>query len=96
MIGRNFAFQNGLGSVDNKNSLKHYGNSFKQLALTVHGLMFGTAYYRTKEFLRLRLGGSLFSGGLLLEGGTYYWNFTVVFSFVSPPLYVSTVQWKLD
>ena len=32
----------------NKNSLKHYENSLKQLALTVHGLIqciFGRAYY---------------------------------------------------
>ena len=28
-----------------KNSLKHYENSLKQLALTVHGLIFGRAYY---------------------------------------------------
>ena len=37
IIGRNFAFQNGLGLT------------IKQLALTVHGLIFGRAYYR-KEF----------------------------------------------
>ena len=30
IIGRNFAFQNGLGSP-NKNSPKHYENSLKQL-----------------------------------------------------------------
>ena len=36
-IGGNFAFQNGLGLT------------IKQLALTVHGLIFGRAYYR-KDF----------------------------------------------
>ena len=35
--------------LDNKNSLKHYGNSLKQLALTVHGLIFGRTHYR-KDF----------------------------------------------
>ena len=38
--------------LDNKNSVKHYENNFKQLkqlALTVHGLIFGRAYFR-KEF----------------------------------------------
>ena len=35
--------------LDNKNSLKQYKNSLKQLALTVHGLIFGRAYYR-KDF----------------------------------------------
>ena len=29
-----------------KNSVKHYENSLKQLALTVHGLIFGRASYR--------------------------------------------------
>ena len=37
IIERNFAFQNGLGLTT------------KQLALTVHGLVFGRAYYR-KDF----------------------------------------------
>ena len=31
--------------LDNKNSLKHSENSLKQLVLTVHGLIFGKAYY---------------------------------------------------
>ena len=31
--------------LDNKNSLKHYKNSLKQLAVTVHGLIFRRAYY---------------------------------------------------
>ena len=35
--------------LDNKNRPKHYQNSLKQLALTVHGLTFGRAYYR-KDF----------------------------------------------
>ena len=35
--------------LDNKNSLKHYENSLKQLALKVHGLIFGWMYYR-KDF----------------------------------------------
>ena len=37
VIGRNFAFQNGLSLT------------IEQLALTVHGLIFGRAYYR-KDF----------------------------------------------
>ena len=37
IIGRNFAFQNRLSLT------------IKQLALTVHGLIFGRAYYR-KDF----------------------------------------------
>ena len=65
IIGRNFAFQNGLGLT------------IKQLALTVHGLMFGRAYYR-KDFCIWDLGG-LFSGGLVFfwGGGGAYQNFTV-------------------
>ena len=40
-------------------------NSFKQISLTVHGLIFGRAYYH------LRLGGGgLFLGGLIF-GGAY-------------------------
>ena len=52
--------------------------TIKQLALTVHGLIFGRAYYR-KDFCVGDLGG-LFSGGLLFfvgGGGAYYRNFTV-------------------
>ena len=55
IIGRNFAFQNGLGLTT------------KQLAVTVHGLIFGRAYYR-KDFCVCDLGG-LFSGGGLFWGG---------------------------
>ena len=35
--------------LDNKDSLQHYENSLKQLALTVYGLIFGRAYYRKKD-----------------------------------------------
>ena len=31
--------------LDNKNSLKHYENSLKHLALTVHGRIIRRAYY---------------------------------------------------
>ena len=48
IIARNFTFHSGLGLTD-KNCLKHYENSLKQLTLTVHGLMFGTAYF-PKDF----------------------------------------------
>ena len=43
---------NGLG-LTIKTAEQHHENSLKQLALTVHGLIFGRAYYR-KDFLRLR------------------------------------------
>ena len=49
--------------------------SLKQLPLTVHGLIFGRAYYR-KDICVLDLRGS-FSGGLMF-GGAYYRNFTVL------------------
>ena len=51
-IGKNFAFQNGLGLACNKNSLKHYENNLKQLKIATTnglGLIFGKAYYR-KDF----------------------------------------------
>ena len=35
---KEFCFSKWVG-LDNKNSLKHYENSLKQLALTVHGLI---------------------------------------------------------
>ena len=56
---------------DNKNSLKHYENSLKQLSLIVHGLIFGRAYYQ-KDFCICDLGG-LFRGGLFFwgEGGLF-------------------------
>ena len=56
IIGRNSAFQ----------SLKHFENSSKQLAPTVHGLIFRRAYYR-KDIYVSDLGG-LFSGGLIFGG----------------------------
>ena len=43
IIGSNFAFWVG---IDNKNSLKHYENSLKQLAPTVHGLYSGEIIVR--------------------------------------------------
>ena len=56
--------------IDNKNCLKHYENSFKQLALTGYGLIFGSAYNRKDNYLRLRFGGLIF-------GRAYYRHFTV-------------------
>ena len=55
--------------LDNKNSLKQYGNSLhvkrlKQLALTVHGLIFGRA-----ELIIGRVFGSEFCRG---GGGGYF------------------------
>ena len=55
IIGRKFAFQNGLGLT------------IKQLAVTVHGFIFGRAYYR-KDFCVCDLGG-LFWGGLIFGWG---------------------------
>ena len=45
--------------LDNKNSIKHYENSLKQLALTIHGLIFGRAYYQ-KDW------GAYFQEGLFI------------------------------
>ena len=59
IIGRHFAFQNGLGLT------------IKPLALTVHGHIFGRAYYR-RDFCVSDLGG-LFQGG----GWACYRNFMV-------------------
>ena len=42
-IGRNFAFFKWLG-IRNENGLKRYESGPKQLALTVHGLIFGRAF----------------------------------------------------
>ena len=60
--------------LDNKNSLK-------QLALTVHGLIFGKAYY-WKDFCFRDFGdggGGLVSGkaSVFWGGGACYWNFAV-------------------
>ena len=49
--------------LDNKNNLKHQENSLKQLTLTVHGLIFGRAYYRKNICVWFL--GALFSEGLL-------------------------------
>ena len=70
VIGRNFAFQNGLGST--KNSLKHKDNSLKQLktanpnspwAYTWGG---GGGYYR-KDIFVSEIWGVYFRRGLLSE-----------------------------
>ena len=74
VIGRNFAFQNGVGlSIKTAKNTKM--NSLKQLTVTVHGLTFRRDYYR-KCNLRPRFGGLLL--GRLIFGGAYYRNFTVV------------------
>ena len=70
IIGRNFAFQNGLGLTikqkkTKEKTLKHYENGLKQLALTVHGLLFGSLL--SEVFLRLRFGGLIF-------GRSYFWG----------------------
>ena len=57
IIGRHFAFQNGLGLT------------IKQLALTVHGHIFGRAYYQ-RDFCVSDLGG-LFQGGVGLLSEFY-------------------------
>ena len=48
--------------LDNKDSLNNYKNSLKQLALTVHGLIFRMAYYR-KDFAS-EIWGAYFREGL--------------------------------
>ena len=52
-----------------KNSLKQYKNSLKQPILTVHGPIFGRAYYR-KDFASQLLfgGGGYFREGLFVGG----------------------------
>ena len=64
--------------LDNKNSLKRYENSLKQLKTASTNSPW--AYIReglvSEGFLRLRFGGELFSGGLSF-GGAYNRNFTV-------------------
>ena len=68
--------------LDNKNSLKYYKNTLKQLALTVHGLIFERAYYRKDIPVSEILGGGGGGGGgisgraFFLGGGTYYRYFT--------------------
>ena len=53
---------------DHKNSVKHYENSLKQLALTVHGLIFGRAYESEIWGGRLRFGGLIFGRACFWEG----------------------------
>ena len=70
IIGRNFAFQNELGFTIKTD----YENSLKQLAVTVHGFIFGRALL-LEGVLPLRFGGLIFrrasffwkGGGLILE-----------------------------
>ena len=64
IIGGNFAFQNGL---------KHEYNSLKQVTLTVHGLMFGRAYFG--RIFASEIGVAYFRAGLFFEGA-YCRNFT--------------------
>ena len=47
VIGRNFAFQNGYDlSIKTAKNIKITAyNSSKQLTVTIHGLIFGRAYY---------------------------------------------------
>ena len=52
--------------LNNKNSLKHYENSLKQLALTVSGLIIGRAYYR--KDISSENWGAYFREDLFLEG----------------------------
>ena len=66
--------------LDNKNGVKHCANSLKQLALTVHGIIFGRAYYR-KVFVRLRFVGLIFGRAYFFffggGGGAYHRNIFV-------------------
>ena len=66
--------------LNNKNILKHKENSLKQLTLTVHGLIFGRAYYGKYIFV-IDLGGLFFFFG---GGGAYHWNFTVLLFILLP------------
>ena len=74
--------------LNNKNILKHKENSLKQLTLTVHGLIFGRAYYGKYIFV-IDLGGLIFffggGRGLSLEFyGTFLYftpDFVKQFSF---------------
>ena len=55
-IGGNLGLQVGWASLDNRNSLGELktltkDSSTKQLSLTVHGIIFGKAYYRKGEIL---------------------------------------------
>ena len=71
-----------LVGLDNKNIPKDYENSLTQLALTVHGLIFGRAYNQ-KDFC---IWGAYFREGLFIYfiyfffvgGGGYHRNFMVI------------------
>ena len=52
--------------LNNKNSLKHYENSLKQLALTVSGLIIERAYYR--KDISSEIWEAYCQDGLFLEG----------------------------
>ena len=70
--------------LDNKNSLKHYENSPKQIKTACTKSLW--AYIRegllSEGFLRLRFGGLIF--GRAYFWGAYYRNFTVLIIFVNP------------
>ena len=63
--------------LDNKT--RHKDNSLKQLTLTVHGFIFGRAYY-PKDICVCDLGG-FFSGGSIFRGACYR-NFTVKYKYL--------------
>ena len=84
IIGRNFAFQNGLGQMGswlglNKNSLKHYENSLQQLKTANNNSTW--AYIRqsllSEGVLRLRSSWGGGGGGYFHFLGAYYRNFTI-------------------
>ena len=74
--------------LHNKNSLNHCENSLKQLVLTVHGLIFGRAYYQ-QDFCIRDLGG-LLSGGLIY---LFYFIIIVVFFFGGGGLFIGILQY---
>ena len=81
---REFCVSKWVG-LDNKNSLKHYENSLKQLALTVHGVYSGGLIIGRIFASEICFGGGLiFREGLFLifcggvggwEKGAYYQEF---------------------
>ena len=73
IIGGNLVFQNGL-DLTIKTAKNTEDNSLKQLTLTVHGIIFGRAYYQ-KDIYICDL-GHLFEGELI-SGGACYQNFIV-------------------
>ena len=68
----------GLG---NKNCLKHYENSLKQLALKVYGLIFGSAYY-WKNFCVCDLGGGGGGGGPIFGRAYLFIYLFILFYFI--------------